>query len=287
MKKILTDFIKLTKPKLLLLVLITSVAGFYLGSQGSLDIWLMSLMLTGTTLVAAGALALNQYIERDIDAIMRRTRNRPLPDGRLQANSALIFGLTFAIAGLFINFVFVNTLTGILAVISIVTYLLVYTPLKTKSAFCIVIGAVPGALPAAGGWVAATGTFDQGALILFAILFFWQIPHSLAIAWLYKVDYEKAGMKLLPDSFPGDNATGHQVLINTMALLPIGIMPSILGITGQIHFFAALLLGTLFALFAAKFAMNQTIPSAKKLLYASYLYIPFQLGIMSFDRVLY
>jgi len=287
MKKILTDFIKLTKPKLLLLVLITSVAGFYLGSQGSLDIWLMSLMLIGTTLVAAGALVLNQYIERDIDAIMRRTRNRPLPDGRLQAKSALIFGLTLAIAGLFINFVFVNTLTGILAVISIVTYLLVYTPLKTKSAFCIVIGAVPGALPAAGGWVAATGTFDQGALILFAILFFWQIPHSLAIAWLYKVDYEKAGMKLLPDSYPGDNATGHQVLINTMALLPIGLMPSILGITGQIHFFAALLLGSIFALFAAKFAMNQSIPSAKKLLYASYLYIPFQLGIMSFDRVLY
>ena len=287
MKKILADFIELTKPKLLLLVLITAVAGFYLGSQGSLDIWLMSLMLTGTTLVAAGALVLNQYIERDIDAIMRRTRNRPLPDGRLQANSALIFGLTFAIAGLFINFVFVNTLTGILAVISIVTYLLVYTPLKTKSAFCIVIGAVPGALPAAGGWVAATGTFDQGALILFAILFFWQIPHSLAIAWLYKVDYEKAGMKLLPDSYPGDNATGHQVLINTMALLPIGLMPSILGITGQIHFIAALLLGSIFALFAAKFAMNQSIPSAKKLLYASYLYIPFQLGIMSFDRVLY
>ena len=287
MKKILADFIELTKPKLLLLVLITAVAGFYLGSQGSLDIWLMSLMLTGTTLVAAGALVLNQYIERDIDAIMRRTRNRSLPDGRLQPNSALIFGLSLAIAGLFINFVFVNTLTGILAVISIVSYLLVYTPLKTKSAFCIVIGAVPGALPAAGGWVAATGSFDQGALILFAILFFWQIPHSLAIAWLYKGDYEKAGMKLLPDSYPGDNATGHQVLINTMALLPIGLMPSILGITGQLHFFAALLLGATFALFAAKFAMNQSIPSAKKLLSASYLYIPFQLGIMSFDRIPY
>ena len=286
MKKILSDFIKLTKPKLLLLVLITTIAGFYLGTQGSLDIRLMSITLIGTTLAAAGALVLNQYIERDIDAIMKRTRNRPLPDARLQANSALIFGLTLAIAGLFINFIFVNTLTGILTVISMITYLFVYTPLKTKSAFCIVIGAVPGALPAAGGWVAATGSFDQGALILFAILFFWQIPHSLAIAWLYKVDYEKAGMKLLPDSYPGDNATGHQVLINTMALLPIGLMPSILGMTGQLHFFAALLLGTTFALYAAKFAMNQSIPSAKKLLYASYLYIPFQLGIMSFDRIL-
>lgn len=287
MKKILIDFIKLTKPKLLLLVLITTIAGFYLGSQGSLDIGLMTITLIGTTFVAAGALVLNQYIERDIDAVMKRTRNRPLPDGRLKAGSALIFGLTLTIAGLLINFVFVNTLTGILAVISIVSYLLVYTPLKTKSAFCIVIGAVPGALPAAGGWVAATGSFDQGALILFAILFFWQIPHSLAIAWLYKGDYEKAGMKLLPDSYPGDNATGHQVLINTMALLPIGLMPSILGITGQIHFFAALLLGATFALFAAKFAMNQSIPSAKKLLSASYLYIPFQLGIMSFDRIPY
>jgi len=287
MKKILIDFIELTKPKLLLLVLITTIAGFYLGSQGSLDIRLMTVTLIGTTFVAAGALALNQYIERELDAIMKRTQNRPLPAGRLQAKSALIFGLTLTIAGLFINIVYVNMLTGILAVISITTYLLVYTPLKTKSALCIVIGAVPGALPAAGGWVAAAGSFDQGALILFAILFFWQIPHSLAIAWLYKGDYEKAGMKLLPDSYPGDNATGHQVLINTMALLPIGLMPSILGITGQLHFFAALFLGITFALFAVKFAMNQSVPSAKKLLYASYLYIPFQLGIMSFDRILY
>ena len=192
MKNILIDFIKLTKPKLLLLVLLTTIAGFYLGSEGMPDTRLMSFTLIGTTFVAAGALVLNQYIERDIDAIMKRTKNRPLPDGRLEAKSALIFGLTLTIAGLFINFVFVNTLTGTLAVISLVAYLLVYTPLKTKSAFCIVIGAVPGALPAAGGWVAATGSFGQGALILFAILFFWQIPHSLAIAWLYKVDYEKA-----------------------------------------------------------------------------------------------
>ena len=287
MKMILIDFIKLTKPKLLLLVLITTVSGFYLGSVGMLDTRLMIITLIGTTFVAAGALVLNQYIERDIDAIMKRTKNRPLPDGRLEAKSALIFGLTLAMAGLFINFVFVNTLTGTLAVISIVSYLLVYTPMKTKSAFCIVIGAVPGALPVAGGWVAASGSFDQGALILFAILFFWQIPHSLAIAWLYKSDYEKAGMRLLPDSYPGDNATGHQVLINTTALLPIGLMPSILGMTGHLHFFAALMLGAIFALYAAKFAMNQSVPSAKKLLYASYLYIPFQLGIMSFDRISY
>ena len=287
MKMILIDFIKLTKPKLLLLVLITTVSGFYLGSEGILDTRLMIITLIGTTFVAAGALVLNQYIERDIDAIMKRTKNRPLPDGRLEAKSALIFGLTLAMAGLFINFVFVNTLTGTLAVISMVSYLLVYTPMKTKSAFCIVIGAVPGALPVAGGWVAASGSFDQGALILFAILFFWQIPHSLAIAWLYKSDYEKAGMRLLPDSYPGDNATGHQVLINTTALLPIGLMPSILGMTGHLHFFAALMLGAIFALYAAKFAMNQSVPSAKKLLYASYLYIPFQLGIMSFDRISY
>jgi len=172
MIKILIDFIKLTKPKLLLLVLITTIAGFYLGTEGLLDTKLMSITLIGITFVAAGALVLNQYIERDLDAIMKRTRNRPLPDGRLEANSALILGLTLTITGLFINFVFVNTLTGGLAVISLVAYLLVYTPLKTKSAFCIVIGAVPGALPAAGGWVAATGSFDQGALILFAILFF-------------------------------------------------------------------------------------------------------------------
>ena len=285
MKNIMLDFISLTKPKLISLVLMTTLAGFYIGSNGSLNLILMAITLIGTTFVAAGALVLNQHIERESDGLMKRTCNRPLPDGRLKPRDAMIFGLALSIAGLYINFVHINILTGVLSLLSISVYLFVYTPMKKKSAFCVVVGAVPGALPPAGGWIAATGSFEMGALVLFAILFFWQIPHSLAIAWLYRSDYERAGIKLLPDVNTETNATGHQVLINTMALLPIGLMPSILGISGQIHFFTALGLGAAFAIFAALFAINRSIPSAKNLLHASYLYIPFLLGIMSYDRI--
>ena len=228
---------------------------------------------------------MNQYIERDVDALMKRTSNRPLPSKRLNPVNALIFGIVLSLIGLIINFFFINTLTAALALLSLTSYLFVYTPMKKISALCILIGAVPGALPIAGGWVAATGSFDFSATILFSILFFWQIPHSLAIAWLYKSDYERAGLKLLPDFSEDNNAVGHQVLLNSMALLPIGLMPGVFGMTGHIHFFTALILGIGFVLYAAKFARNRSITSAKKLLYASYLYIPFQLGVMSFDQI--
>lgn len=279
------DYIMMTKPRLISLVLLTTLAGFYLGSNGSPDLNLLLTTLFGSSLVACGALVLNQYIERDIDVLMKRTSNRPLPAKRLNPINALLFGIALSLGGLTINFFFVNALTAALALLSLSTYLFVYTPLKKISALCILVGAVPGALPIAGGWVAATGTFDFSAVILFSILFFWQIPHSLAIAWLYKSDYERANLKLLPDFSDDNNVVGHQVLLNTMALLPVGLMPGIFGMTGQIHFFTALILGIGFAMFAAKFARNRSITSAKKLLYASYLYIPFQLGVMSFDQI--
>ena len=285
MNQRIKDYIMMTKPRLISLVLLTTLAGFFLGSNGSPDLKLLLTTLIGSSLVACGALVLNQYIERDVDALMKRTSNRPLPSKRLNPVNALIFGIVLSLIGLIINFFFINTLTAILALLSLTSYLFVYTPMKKISALCILVGAVPGALPIAGGWVAATGNFDFSATILFSILFFWQIPHSLAIAWLYKGDYERAGLKLLPDFSEDSNAVGHQVLLNSMALLPIGLMPSVFGMTGHIHFFTALILGIGFTLFAAKFARNRSITSAKKLLYASYLYIPFQLGVMSFDQI--
>ena len=285
MKQRIKDYIMMTKPRLISLVLLTTLAGFFLGSNGSPDLNLLLTTLIGSSLVACGALVLNQYIERDVDALMKRTSNRPLPSKRLNPVNALIFGIVLSLIGLIINFFFINTLTAALALLSLTSYLFVYTPMKKISALCILIGAVPGALPIAGGWVAATGSFDFSATILFSILFFWQIPHSLAIAWLYKSDYERAGLKLLPDFSEDNNAVGHQVLLNSMALLPIGLMPGVFGMTGHIHFFTALILGIGFVLYAAKFARNRSITSAKKLLYASYLYIPFQLGVMSFDQI--
>ena len=285
MKQRIKDYIMMTKPRLISLVLLTTLAGFFLGSNGSPDLKLLLTTLIGSSLVACGALVLNQYIERDVDALMKRTSNRPLPSKRLNPVNALIFGIVLSLIGLIINFFFINTLTAALALLSLTSYLFVYTPMKKISALCILIGAVPGALPIAGGWVAATGSFDFSATILFSILFFWQIPHSLAIAWLYKSDYERAGLKLLPDFSEDNNAVGHQVLLNSMALLPIGLIPGVFGMTGHIHFFTALILGIGFVLYAAKFARNRSITSAKKLLYASYLYIPFQLGVMSFDQI--
>ena len=285
MNRRVKDYIMMTKPRLISLVILTTLAGFFLGSNGSPDLRLLLTTLIGSSLAACGALVLNQYIERDVDALMKRTSNRPLPAKRLNPTNALIFGIVLSVAGLTINFFFVNTLTAGLALLSLVSYLFVYTPMKKISALCILVGAVPGALPIAGGWVAATGSFDFSATILFSILFFWQIPHSLAIAWLYKSDYERADLKLLPDFSPDNNAIGHQVILNTMALLPIGLMPGIFGMTGHFHFFSALILGGVFAWYAAKFARNLSIMSAKKLLYASYLYIPFQLGVMSFDQL--
>lgn len=275
----------MTKPRLISLVLMTTLAGFYLGSNGSPDLILLLTTLIGSSLVACGALVLNQYIERDVDGLMKRTNNRPLPAKRLIPANALMFGIVLTVLGLTINFFLVNVFTAALALLSISLYLFVYTPLKKISALCILVGAVPGALPIAGGWVAATGSFDFSATILFSILFFWQIPHSLAIAWLYKSDYERANLKLLPEFSQDNNAVGHQVILNTMALLPIGLMPGIFGMTGHFHFFTALILGGIFALYAAKFARNLSITSAKKLLYASYFYIPFQLGVMSFDQI--
>ena len=284
-RKQIADFLALTKPRLVLIVLIATLAGFYLGSVGRFD-WIHLLnTLIGTALAAGGSIALNQYIERDLDAKMRRTRLRPLPDGRLQPDGALIFAVAISLGGVLYLLFTVNALSSLFAAMTVSSYIFLYTPMKRKTAFCTVVGAIPGALPPVGGWVAAQGSLGLGAWVLFAIMFFWQIPHSLAIGWLYRIDYERAGLKLLPVIHPDGRSTGHQVVTNCLALLAIGLIPTLMGLAGSIYFFTAFVVGIVFLWYGVRFAIFRSTVAARRLLLASYLYIPLQLGMMSFDKL--
>jgi protoheme IX farnesyltransferase len=283
----MADFLALTKPRLVLMVLIATVAGFYLGSFGELD-WIRLLnTIFGTALAAGGTIALNQYVERDLDARMRRTRSRPLPDGRLHPAGALMFGVAISAGGVLYLLVAVNALSSLLAAITVLSYIFVYTPMKRKTPFCTFVGAIPGALPPMGGWVAAQGSLGFEAWVLFGIMFFWQIPHSLAIAWMYRTDYERAGLKLLPVIHPDGRSTGHQIVSNCLALLAVGLVPTLIGIAGTSYFIAALALGSVFLGCGVSFAILRSKVAARRLLLASYLYIPLQLGMLSIDRVQY
>jgi len=283
----MADFLALTKPRLVLMVLIATLAGFYLGSFGEFD-WIRLLnTIFGTALAAGGTIALNQYVERDLDAKMRRTRSRPLPDGRLHPAGALIFGIAISAGGVLYLLVAVNALSSLLAAITVLSYIFLYTPMKRKTPFCTFVGAIPGALPPMGGWVAAQGSLGFEAWVLFGIMFFWQIPHSLAIAWMYRADYERAGLKLLPVIHPDGRSTGHQIVSNCLALLAVGLVPTLIGIAGPSYFIAALALGSVFLGCGVSFAILRSTVAARRLLLASYLYIPLQLGMLSIDRVQY
>ena len=281
----IVDFIALTKPRLVLMVLIAALAGFYLGSMGEFDWIRLFNTLIGTALAAGGTIALNQYIERDLDAKMRRTRLRPLPDGRLQPEGALIFAIVISVGGVLYLLLAVNALSSLLAATTVGSYIFLYTPLKRKTSFCTVAGAIPGALPPMGGWVAAQGSLSLEAWVLFGIMFFWQVPHSLAIAWLYRTDYQRAGFKLLPVIHPDGRSTGHQLVSSCMALLAVGLIPTLMGLAGPIYFLTALVLGIVFLWYGVSFAISRSTVSARRLLLASYLCIPLQLGMMSFDKV--
>lgn len=280
----LADYVALTKPRLTLMVVITAAAGFYLGAPGAIDPLLMVHALLGTTLAAAGALALNQYLERDYDARMERTRRRPLPAGRISPRAALAFGSALTVVGLGELYVAVNPLSCLVTALTSFIYLALYTPLKRVTPLCTIVGAVPGALPPVTGWVAAQGTIGDGALVLFAILFLWQIPHSLAIARLFADEYARAGFRLLPVVEPESRRTERAVLSYSMALVAVGMMPTPLGIAGGLYFAAALLLGAGLFGMAVAFAV-QRAGSARLLLVASLVYLPALLTMMAVDRV--
>jgi protoheme IX farnesyltransferase len=278
-------FAELGKPRVVVMVLLTTFVGFYLGSLGVTDYLRLLPALIGTALAAAGTLALNQYIERDIDAKMQRTRMRPLPDGRLQPAEAAAFGVAATLAGLGYLALAVNTLSAAVTAIITISYLFLYTPLKRRTPLCSIIGAIPGALPPLTGWTAARGAFGVEAWILFAILFLWQLPHSLAIARLYRDDYARAGIRLLPIVEPDAKSTGRQIVINCLALLVVGLLPTLVGLAGPVYFIAALIFGGLFLGYGVAFALSRTATAARQLLFASLLYLPATLLVMALDKV--
>ncbi len=279
------DFVLLTKPRVVLMVLVTTMVGYYLGSPPPVDYLRLLSALVGTALAAAGALALNQFLERDVDARMERTRLRPLPDGRLQSGEALAFGLTITVAGVLYLWLVIGTLAALVTAIIVVLYLFAYTPLKLRSPLCLVVGAVPGALPPVTGWVAARGEFGVGAWVLFGILFLWQVPHTLAIARLYRDDYARAGIHVLPVVDPGGMSTERQIVAGCLALLSVGLLPTLIGLTGPVYFFGALGLGVGLLVCAMSQAMLRSIQTARRLMFASLLYLPLLLGLMVLDKV--
>ncbi len=279
------DFAALTKPRVVLMVLVTALVGFHLGSQGAPDYTALLRMLIGTALAAAGCLALNQVLERELDAQMERTRLRPLPDGRLEPTEALAFGAAVTIAGLLYLALAVNALSGMVAATIVGSYLFLYTPLKRRTALCTVVGSIPGALPPVIGWVAARGGLGIEAWVLFAILFLWQLPHTLAIGTLYRDDYARAGIRLLPVIDPDGRSTGRQIVSNCMALLAVGLLPTLIGLAGSVYFLGALVLGVGLLGCGFALAISRSLADARRLLFASLVYLPALLGLMAFDKV--
>jgi protoheme IX farnesyltransferase len=284
-KTLITVFSELVKARLTSLVLLTTAVGFYVGMSGPLN-WLLLLhTLMGTALVAGGAAALNQLIEREHDAKMRRTEDRPLPSGRLQPETVLLFGGLISAVGLAYLAFAVNLLTSILGIVTLLSYVFVYTPLKRVTTLNTVIGAIPGALPPLMGWTAARGQIDVEGWSLFAILFFWQLPHFLAIAWMYRDDYARGGYVMLPVVDPDGVRTGGQAVSHTLGLFAVSLFPVLLRLVGWYYCAGAILLGGIFLVSAIRFSRRLTMSSARQLFFASIIYLPLLLGLMVFDKI--
>lgn len=264
----------LVKARLTTLVLLTTLVGFYVGYQGAMNYLLMFHALFGTALVASGAAALNQLLEREYDARMRRTAGRPLPSGRLQPVTVMLFGGVCSLVGTVYLALLVNPLTSVLGAISLVSYLFIYTPLKRLTWWNTAVGAIPGALPPLMGWTAARGELGPGGWALFAILAFWQLPHFFAIAWMYKDEYEKAGFKMLPSVDPDGSRTAQQAVSHTLGLLMVSLSPFVLHLAGKVYLVAAILLGGFYLWRAIQFGRQLDVTSARKLFFASIIYLP-------------
>ncbi|HZL42319.1 MAG TPA: heme o synthase [Verrucomicrobiae bacterium] len=275
----------LLKARLTTLVLLTTLVGFYLGCRGPVNYWLMLHTLLGTALVASGAAALNQLIEREHDGKMRRTRGRPLPSGRLQPPTVMAFGGACACAGLLYLALAVNLTTSVTGAVSLLSYLFIYTPLKRVTWLNTAVGAVPGALPPLMGWTAARGQLSAEGWALFAILAFWQLPHFFAIAWIYRDEYAKAGFKMLPVIDPGGKRTGRQAFSHTLGLLPVSLFPFLFKLTGPVYLVSAIVLGLAFLWFALQFARHMTETRARQLFYVSICYLPLLLTMMVLDKI--
>jgi len=280
----LAAFFELTKPRVTRSVILTSAVGFYLASSGRLDLLLLFHTLVGTTLLSGGAAVLNEFLEREADGRMRRTCSRPLPSGRLSESDAVIAGSILIVVGSFYLALLTNLLAAFLGCVTLAVYLLVYTPLKMKTPICTTIGAIPGAIPPLIGWAAAKGSLDFHALLLFAILFAWQFPHFLAISWLYKEDYKRAGFAMLSSIDPDGRRTGRRILTFTVILLGLSVVPMTSGLTGTVYLVGALVLGSVLLWFGFEAALSRTTTSARHVLMASVVYLPLLLFLMVIDK---
>jgi len=271
---LIADYFALTKPRLNFLVVATSAAGYYLGATHGTELVPMAIAVTGTALVAGGAAVLNQVYERDTDALMRRTRLRPLPDGRVSPADARAFGFALSTIGLLLLAARANLLAASLALATLVIYLAIYTPMKRRTSIATLVGAVPGALPPLIGWTASRGALSIGGAALFAIVFLWQIPHFMAIAWLYRDDYGKAGFPMLPVVDPGGRRAGRQAVTYAAALVPVTLVPAVVGVSGMAYAAVALVVGVVLLALAIRFAMTRTDRSARALFVGSIVYLP-------------
>lgn len=277
-------FFELTKPRIAFMLVLTSAAGFYLGSSGEFQPILFINSMIGITLLAFGVATLNQYIERDSDRLMERTQRRPLPSGKVTAAEALIFGLLqCAIAEAYLLFL-VNGLTAILGLTVIIGYVLMYTPMKSRTSASTAVGAIPGAMPPLMGWTAAANEITVPAIVLFVMLFLWQFPHFLAIAWMYREQYAKAGIKMLPVVEPSGRLTARQMVIFAALLLPVSIAPYFLGTAGVVYLVGAVVLGLWFLYASVRTAIAKTDDSARRLLLVSVIYLPLVFGLLVFDH---
>jgi len=280
----LAAFYELTKPRITFLIVLMSAAGFVLGTHGKLDYILLLRTVVGITLLCSGVSTLNQYLERKIDGVMRRTETRPLPARKLTPIQALLFGVGLCFIAEVYLAVLVNPLTSLLGISVIVGYVLLYTPLKTRTSLSTIIGAIPGAMPPLMGWTAASNELHISAWVLFLIQFFWQFPHFLAIAWMYREDYAKAGIKMLPVIEDDGSITARQMVLYTLTLIPVSLLPTLMGLSGLVYFFGALILGLLFLYSSIRVARTKSKQEARRLMLASVLYLPLLFVLMILNQ---
>jgi protoheme IX farnesyltransferase len=280
----LKEFWDLTKPRMNMVVVVTTVAGYYLAAPGPVEWVRLVPTLLGTALAAAGSSVLNQVLERDYDALMQRTANRPLPAGRIRPLEACLFGLLLAILGVALLAIDVNIMTACLGAITLATYLLIYTPAKRRTTLCTLVGAIPGAIPVMMGCTAATGRITATALALFLILFAWQIPHFLSIAILYRDDYARGGFHMLPVADRSLQVTGRQIVLYCLALVPVTVFPVVLGIAGWAYFTAAIALNAMFTWYGVDVARSKGRQHARRLFWGSLGYIICLLLSMALDH---
>jgi len=284
---VLSGYWSLTKPEVNFLIAATAAAGYWMGAPASFAHFPWTPLvhaLVGTVLVASGAATLNQLIELRFDGLMRRTARRPLVSGRVSPAHALWFGISLSGFGAIYLAVTTNALASLLSTLTLLGYLFLYTPLKRKSPLCTLVGALPGAMPPLIGWAAACGRLDASAWLLFAIVFLWQFPHFMAIAWMYREDYARAGYLVLPQGQPRDRLVAWQTLLPSLALLAVALVPAIRGESGIVYFAGALVLGGIFLFYSARFAFQMSTVSARRLLFVSILYLPLLLAFLALDK---